>query len=314
MPPLDHQVERPVAHERAVLDTVDARLDRRPDAVAVGVGRHPEPGAVGLVGHGPQLLVEVLLGARRAGVRHDPARSTDLDRLRPRCLIWYRTALRTSATPSAMPSSTVRGRTFGASSLGAASSDQVPASGRDGVPRGHHPQAVDPPEKVDGLAGATSSRIPAVCTNRPRFRTVVNPDHRVRRALATARRVFTAGSSCTGRKQAAVVGPAHQQVDLHVHQARQQGQVAQVGRPGPSGTDIGATSTIRSPSTSRSPGSISSTLVHVEHAGAPQVDGRLGGAGTGHARGFPPRTRRSRSSKADYRERHGAASKDGPLL
>ena len=36
-----------------------------------------------------------------------------------------------------------------------------------------------------------------VCTNRPRFRTVVNPAASVRRALATARNVRTARSSCT---------------------------------------------------------------------------------------------------------------------
>src|SRR2546425_3408169 len=52
---------------RSVLDAVDARFDRRADSVvAVGVGRHLEPGAVGFVSDRPQFLVRVLLGAGRS--------------------------------------------------------------------------------------------------------------------------------------------------------------------------------------------------------------------------------------------------------
>ena len=54
---------------------------------------------------------------------------------------------------------------------------------------------------------ATSSRRPPVCTNSPRFRTVVKPARRVRRALAAARSVFRAGSSCTGTSGLAWLGP-----------------------------------------------------------------------------------------------------------
>ena len=49
--PLDHEIERLVAGERAVLDAVEARLDHRADAVvAVCVRGDLEPGAVGFVG------------------------------------------------------------------------------------------------------------------------------------------------------------------------------------------------------------------------------------------------------------------------
>ena len=69
-------------HQRPVLDAVDARLDGGADAVvAVGVGGHLEPGPVGLVHDGAQLLVGVLLGAGRAGVGHDAARGAHLDEL-----------------------------------------------------------------------------------------------------------------------------------------------------------------------------------------------------------------------------------------
>ena len=54
---------------------------------------------------------------------------------------------------------------------------------------------------------ATSSRSPPVCTNSPRLRTVVKPARSVRRALATARRVRKAGSSCTGISGLAWFGP-----------------------------------------------------------------------------------------------------------
>ena len=54
---------------------------------------------------------------------------------------------------------------------------------------------------------ATSSSSPPVCTNRPRLRTVVNPARRVRRALATARSVRRAGSSCTAMSGLRWSGP-----------------------------------------------------------------------------------------------------------
>ena len=64
---LDEQLQGLVAHQRAVLDAVEAGLDRRADAVVtVGVRRDLEPGAVRLVGDRGELLVRVLLGARRA--------------------------------------------------------------------------------------------------------------------------------------------------------------------------------------------------------------------------------------------------------
>ena len=64
---LDHEVERLVARERAVLDAVDAGLDRGADAVvAVRVRRDLEPGAVRLVGDRRELLV-ASTAARRPG-------------------------------------------------------------------------------------------------------------------------------------------------------------------------------------------------------------------------------------------------------
>ena len=54
---------------------------------------------------------------------------------------------------------------------------------------------------------ATSRSSPPVCMNRPRLRTVVKPARSVRRALATARRVRTAGSSWTAFRGLRWSGP-----------------------------------------------------------------------------------------------------------
>jgi hypothetical protein len=65
-----------------VLDAVDAGLDGGADAVvAVGVGGDLEPGPMGLVGDGDQLLGGVLLRTGRARVGHDAAGRAHLDEL-----------------------------------------------------------------------------------------------------------------------------------------------------------------------------------------------------------------------------------------
>ena len=66
VPDFGHQRDGVVAGQRPVLDAVDPGPDAGPDAgVAVGVGRHAQAVAVRLVHDGRQLLVGVLLGARR---------------------------------------------------------------------------------------------------------------------------------------------------------------------------------------------------------------------------------------------------------
>ena len=104
---------------------------------------------------------------------------------------------------------------------------EVAARRRDRVPGGHDARAVDPAD-VDRLLERDVEQQPPVFTNRPRLRTVVNPARSVRRALATARSVRSAGSSCTGLSGLSWFGPAEQEVDLHVHQPGQQREVAEV--------------------------------------------------------------------------------------
>ena len=136
--------------------------------------------------------------------------------------------------------------------------------------------------RFDALASAASSRIPPVCTNSPRLRTVVNPARSVRSALVTARRVRNAGSSCTGMSGLRVVAAAEDEVDLHVHQAGQERVVTEVDHHGVVGDLRGCTATMRSSWTSTSPGVTYSPDHDVEQTGGPHEDGRLGRAGPGH--------------------------------
>ena len=75
-------LQRVVGGQRAVLDAVDPGPDAGADAgVAVGVRRHAQAVAVGLVDDGVQLLVGVLLAPGGGAERHDAARRRDLDQL-----------------------------------------------------------------------------------------------------------------------------------------------------------------------------------------------------------------------------------------
>ena len=79
---LERELLRLLAHQRRVLDAVDPGLDRGPDAlVTVRVRGDPHAASVGLVDDRPQLLVGVVLRARRAGERHDTTRRAHLDQL-----------------------------------------------------------------------------------------------------------------------------------------------------------------------------------------------------------------------------------------
>ncbi len=107
---------------------------------------------------------------------------------------------------------------------------------------------------------ATSSSSPPVCTNRPRLRTVVNPARNVRRALATPRNVFTAGSSCTATSGLSWSGPPINRLTSMSINPGSKVRSPRSMTSASAGTEVGVTSTMRSPSTSRSPGSRYSPL------------------------------------------------------
>ena len=80
--PLERELLRLLAHERRVLDAVDPGLDRGLDPlVTVRVRGDPHAASVRFVDDRPQLLVGVVLRARRTGERHDATRRAHLDLL-----------------------------------------------------------------------------------------------------------------------------------------------------------------------------------------------------------------------------------------
>ena len=106
-----------------------------------------------------------------------------------------------------------------------------------------------------------------------------------------------------GDQRAAVVGPAHEQVDLHVHEPGQQGDVAEVerrrrrrgprsGRPRRCGRSC----------TSRSPGSTITPADDVEHAGATRWIGGCGVRGRAMVRAPGSGTETGREAGSPSRE------------
>ena len=79
---VDHHLDGLVGGQEAMLDAVDTGPDAGPDGgIADGVRRHPDPGAVRLVGDRGELRIRVLLGTRRGAVRHHPTGGRHLDQL-----------------------------------------------------------------------------------------------------------------------------------------------------------------------------------------------------------------------------------------
>jgi hypothetical protein len=225
-PTLDHQIERLVTHEGTVLDAVDARLDRRPDAVvAMGVGRHRETGPVGLVRDGPQLVVGVLLGAGRAGVRHHPARRADLDQLGAVLdLVADRLAHLRPAVGDALLDGD--GQDVGRERL-EHRGVEVAAGRRDGVAGGDDPRAVDPAQ-LDRLHQRHVEQDPARLHEQAEVPHGREPGPQGPPGVGHRPQGLHRGVVLNRDERAVVVGPAHQQADLHVHEAGQQRQVAQV--------------------------------------------------------------------------------------
>src|SRR4051812_1695324 len=157
-----------------------------------------------------------------------------------------------------MPSSTDNGIMCGARLLCELGS-RWPPVGEMAWPAGTIRGPSTQPKSMAFLRATSRSR-PPVCTNSPRLRTVVKPDRKVRRALATPRNVFTAGSSCTATRGLSWFGPPMRRLTSMSMRPGRSVRSPRSITSASDGTDDGATSTMRSPSIRRSPGSMSSPL------------------------------------------------------
>src|SRR6476620_1959084 len=169
------------------------------------------------------------------------------------CLIWYRTALRISSTPLAMPSSTVSSSTPGMNAANIVGS-RCPPVGVIACPAGTiRGPSIQPASMA--LPSATSSREPPVLTNSPRWRPVVKPARRVRRALPTARSTRVGGSSCTWDRPGFSPRPP---ISRLTSMSIRPGNKMESPRSMMSPSGSPPTPTIRSPSILRMPGRMSS--------------------------------------------------------
>ena len=186
---------------------------------------HLEPGPVRFVDDGPQLLVGVLLGARRAGVRHHATRGADLDHL---CAVLDLVAHRLADLADAVGDPLLDGQLHDVRREGLEHGRvEVAAGRRDGVPGRHDPRPVDPAE-VDGLLQGHVEQQAAGLDEQAEV---------AHRGEAGPQRAAGVGHGpqrphgrvvLDGGQRAAVVGPPEEEVDLHVHQAREQRQVTEV--------------------------------------------------------------------------------------
>ena len=247
------------------------------------MGRHLQSSAVGLVDDRLQLLGGVLPGAGRAGVRHDATRGHNLDH--PRSVLdLVADSLAHLRHPIGDSLLHGEGQHVGGQGL-EHGGIEVAAGGTDGVSGRDDPGPVDP-SHVDGLHEGHVEQEAAGLYEQSEISY---------RGEAGSQRALAVGHGAQGSERrilldrdqrAGVVGPTHEQVDLHVHQSRQQGHVPQVdlrrsGRDGGGGY-ADDTVTLDQQVT----GLHQLAALDVQHAGADQVDGRLRCACSCHVGSF----------------------------
>ena len=273
-----------------MLDTVEAGLDHGADAVvAVRVRGDLESGAVRFVGDRPQLLVGVLLRTGRPGVRHDAARRADLDHLR--------------AVLDLVPNRLAHlAHTVGDAFLDGQRHDvgrerlehggvEVTAGGRDRVTRGNDAGPVDPTE-VDRLHQRDVEQQAAGLNEQPEVAHGREPGAQRSARVGDGAQGAQRGVVLHRVQRARVVGAAEQQVDLHVHEPGEEGEVAEVehGRVGRDGARGDGDDVLRVDEQLARRHDLAG--VDVEQSGTAQQRGRLRGTATGH--GGPWREGRGR--------------------
>ena len=181
--------------------------------------------------------------------------------------------------PLAMPSSTVSGMMCGANAWNIVGS-RCPPVGRDGVTGGHDARAVDPAE-VDGLHQRDVEQQAAGLDEQTEVAHGREPGAQRPARVGDGAQRAQRGVVLHRVQRAGVVGPAEQQVDLHVHEPGQQREVAdvehdRVGRHR-ARRDVDDAFAVDQQLAGRH----HLAGVDVEQPGAAQQDGRLRGLGDG---------------------------------
>ncbi len=238
-----------------------------------------EPGPVGLVDDGRQLLVGVLLGAGRPGMGHHPARRAHLDQ--PGAVLdLVADGLSDLAHPVGDALLDGEGHDVGRQGLEHGRIEVAPGGG-DGVPGRHHPGPFEPAE-VDGLHEGHVQQQPAGLDEQTEVAHGGEPGLEGPAGIGHRPQGAEGRVVLDGVEGAPVVGSAEEQIDLHVHQPGQQGQVAQIDLDGPVGHRGRRHVEDPLPGDQQVAGGHDRAAGHVEHAGAAQVD-VFRGPGAGHA-------------------------------
>ncbi len=212
-------------------------VDARPDAGANGavphrMRGHPHTGPVRLVGDRGELVVGILLGAGRGAVRHHAARRRHLDQLgavadlvahtRPHLVDAVGDALRDRQRHDARRQPLEHRRV------------EVPAVGRDRV-AGRIDPGPGMPALVDGALQCDVEQIATRLHHQPEVahggESGVECGACVHRAAQRAVRGVVLHAVHGVRQSLRSARPADEQVQLHVHQAGQQRDVAEVDLP-----------------------------------------------------------------------------------
>ena len=227
---IDHHLNRLVGGQEAVFDAVDPGTDAGPDrGVADGVRGHSYPGAVGFVGDRGELRVGILLGARGGAVRHDSAGRRHLDQLGAVANLVADTGDHVGHTVGDALGDRQR-HDPGRESL-EHRRVQVPAVGGDGVTRGIDARA-GVPALVDGALQRDVEQVAAGLDHQPEVAHGGEPGiqrgARVHRTAQCAIGGVVLNAVHRRRQALGPTGAADEQVELHVHQARQQRDVPEV--------------------------------------------------------------------------------------
>ena len=216
--------DRLVVHQEPVLDAVDAGFDgvlHRLGAVRVCGDPHPAP--VRLVDDRPQFLVRIVLRTSLPVNDITPPETADLDQLGAVLdLVAHRLADLVDSVGDALLD---RQLEYARHERGEHRRVQVPAGRGDRVAGRDHPRAVDP-ARVDGLAERDVEQIAAGLDEQAEV--AHGGESRAQRAAGIADRTQHPGRGIVLNlgQPGLLPAPAHQQVDLHVHQPGQQDRVA----------------------------------------------------------------------------------------
>ena len=220
---IGHHLDGVVGSEETVFDAIDSGTDAGLDrGIADGMGGHSNPCAVGFVGDRGEFRVRILLCARARAVGHDSARCRDLDQLGAVANLVPDAGDHIGHTVSDALGDGQR-HDPGRQSL-KDGGVQMPAVGCDSVPRRIDARS-DVPALIDRALQRNVEQIAAGLHHEPEVahggKAGVQGGPRVNRSAQCAICRIVLDPVHRRRQALGPTGATDEQVEFHVHQARQ---------------------------------------------------------------------------------------------